>query len=494
VANFGGYRDVNGACNATAYPDQQLQIASVHRYPGNSGSLSNQRADVILFKLAYPFKIDGQQYGADDDWHLSLYPNASSTLADPTAGLPANGATATCYGWGGCSPKLRSATFKYDFGYFPRRTTVSGGSVYNADLIDIYPTVSGETFQGGDSGGGCFVSVNGTQFLATGLAGGGAPFFEYAFSSSSTGASDIFGPELGIRQWVGSVLFSDPAQVGSHSGLARVAVSSQGKGSLDAFWVDTTSNTLKHIAYGAGSWSSIDDLGNPPSATLSNSSQIGAVSWAQGRIDVFVLSTSGQVWQQYYTSTNGWSGWGQIVLSNAPSSFAGGIAAASWSANRLDLFSRGSDGHVWHAWYDNGWGSWESFPISGLSAVESPAAVSWGSNRIDIFTRVSGGSSGPVYHKWWDGSWHAWENLGGDIVGSPAVASFMAGRLDLFGVGASPSNLFHRWFEAAWVNEWIDLGKSLDSSPTAVSWGPSRVDLIHKCQNSSNMCHIRYPR
>src|SRR5262245_36688955 len=52
------------------------------------------------------------------------------------------------------------------------------------------------------------------------------------------------------------------------------------------------------------------------------------------------------------------------------------------------------------------------------SAIESdPVVASWGANRLDIFKR---GSDGAVYQKAWDGtrwapSLEGWTNLGGNI-------------------------------------------------------------------------------
>jgi hypothetical protein len=37
-----------------------------------------------------------------------------------------------------------------------------------------------------------------------------------------------------------------------------------------------------------------------------------------------------------------------------------GPGAASWASGRLDVFARGTDSALWHIWYDNGWGTWES--------------------------------------------------------------------------------------------------------------------------------------
>jgi hypothetical protein len=73
--------------------------------------------------------------------------------------------------------------------------------------------------------------------------------------------------------------------------------------------------------------------------------------------------------------------------------------AVSWSADRLDLFVRGTDGGVWHKWWDGSqWGDWESL---GGQIIGPISAVSWSADRLDLFVR---GTDGAVWHKWWDGA------------------------------------------------------------------------------------------
>jgi hypothetical protein len=67
---------------------------------------------------------------------------------------------------------------------------------------------------------------------------------------------------------------------------------------------------------------------------------------------------------------------------------------ASWAANRLDLFARGSDNAIWHDWWNgSGWAFWEN---RNPTIVSNPAAVSWATDRIDVF---GVGTDGLLYHK-----------------------------------------------------------------------------------------------
>lgn len=87
-------------------------------------------------------------------------------------------------------------------------------------------------------------------------------------------------------------------------------------------------------------------------------------------------------------SWRGWEDLGGIITS--------GVGVASWAANRIDCFAKGTDNHMWHRWWDgSGWRGWEDL---GGVIDDVPGAVSWGSNRIDCFAR---GMNNHMFHKWY---------------------------------------------------------------------------------------------
>src|SRR5688500_7347857 len=103
----------------------------------------------------------------------------------------------------------------------------------------------------------------------------------------------------------------------------------------------------------------------------------------------------------------GWSEWESLegVLQAGPS-------AASWSANRLDVFVRGTDGAMHHrTWDGRTWSTWENL---GGQLSTRPSCVSWGENRIDC---VALGTDKRLYRKWFDGSWKGWAVMGGEQFG-----------------------------------------------------------------------------
>jgi hypothetical protein len=157
-------------------------------------------------------------------------------------------------------------------------------------------------------------------------------------------------------------------------------------------------------------------------------------------------------------------------------------AVAAWGGDRLDVFTRGGDQQLWHAYWAPGWGGWE--PLGGVLNSD-PAVASWGPNRLDVFVR---GQDNALWHKWYDGNaggWQGsgcpacWESLGGGITmaSAPSVASWGSGRLDVFARG-SDNALWHMWFDASGWHGFERLGGNLVSAPAAASWGPGRIDVV----------------
>jgi Papain family cysteine protease/Repeat of unknown function (DUF346) len=187
---------------------------------------------------------------------------------------------------------------------------------------------------------------------------------------------------------------------------------------------------------------------------------------ANGNVLRFPMwGVQGAILPAHQPSWSGWESLGGVITS--------GAGAASWAPNRLDVFAKGTDNHMWHRWWDgSAWRGWEDL---GGVIDDAPAAVSWGPNRIDTFVR---GMDNALYHKWWDGiSWKGWERLGGNITSGPAVASWAANRLDVFAKG-DDNAMWHLWWDGSAWRGWENLGGGIDGNPAAVSWGPNRIDTF----------------
>jgi hypothetical protein len=84
---------------------------------------------------------------------------------------------------------------------------------------------------------------------------------------------------------------------------------------------------------------------------------------AQGQLEFFAHGADGALWKIQQTSPNhGWSGWQS--LGAPPGLTLGGPPVVGTNGDgRLEVFSVGTDGNVWHMWQtspNNGWSGWSS--------------------------------------------------------------------------------------------------------------------------------------
>jgi hypothetical protein len=159
----------------------------------------------------------------------------------------------------------------------------------------------------------------------------------------------------------------------------------------------------------------------------------------------------------------------------------------SWGPGRMELFIFGTnvttgDGVLLRTWADNySWsGRWETLG-TGMRSDDytHPAAVSWGPGRDDVFVR---GVNNDLQHAYFaNGSWSGWESLGGYITSDPTAASRQANIIDVFASGTDAA-LWSRAYVNGWYN-WYSLGGNVQdgqhgrSGPTAISVIPGTLDI-----------------
>jgi len=171
---------------------------------------------------------------------------------------------------------------------------------------------------------------------------------------------------------------------------AGPAVASWGPNRLDCF-VKGTNNHMFHKWWNGSAWSGWEDLGGVIDGSPA------AVSWGPNRIDCFARGMDNHMWHRWWDGS-AWRGWedlGGIITA--------GPAASSQALNKLDCFVKGADDGLWHKWVDRTvvhglggvWSGWHS--LGGILDDE-PGAVSWGDDRIDVFVR---GANNHMFHKWW---------------------------------------------------------------------------------------------
>ncbi len=208
----------------------------------------------------------------------------------------------------------------------------------------------------------------------------------------------------------------------------------------------------------------------PPGITFTQSPAV--VSWGAGRIDLFGRGVDGAIYHAYWDGS--WHSFESLG-----GNFIYAPAASSWGPGRLDVFAIGTDGALYHNYWDGAWHGWGE-RLGGVF-TSAPAAVSSMPNHIDVVGR---GSDNAIWHTYWDGSWHGFDSLGGSFVSAPTISSWgVGGRLDVFAVGTD-SGLWHDYWDGNW-HTWGDrLSITFVSSPSATSWGVNRIDVF--ARNSDN--------
>jgi spore germination protein YaaH len=192
-----------------------------------------------------------------------------------------------------------------------------------------------------------------------------------------------------------------------------------------------------------------------------------ATTFGINRIDVFARGQDNHLWHQVFNGTT-WSGWETLggTITADP-------AAVSWGNNRIDVMARGQDNQLWHKWFDGTiWSGWQ--PLGG-GLASAPAVSSWAPNRLDVFIQ---GQDKALWHKWFDGTgWSGWQTMGGVITAAPGAVSWGSNRVDVFARGQD-NQLWHKWFDSTGWSGWQPNGGTLASGPGVTSWGPNRLDIF----------------
>jgi hypothetical protein len=154
------------------------------------------------------------------------------------------------------------------------------------------------------------------------------------------------------------------------------------------------------------------------------------------------------------------------VLASAP-------AASTWGNGRLDAFVTGTDGIVYHRFFNGTSWAWEGLP--GETSMTDTSSISTVSGSIDLFIQ---GADNALWRRHFSaGAWVPnWERVGGVIIGAPAAISLGSGNIAVFVQGADN----HLWLASlsgtTWT--WTLVGGVLGSGPAAVSAAPAASDAF----------------
>src|SRR4051794_38327497 len=95
------------------------------------------------------------------------------------------------------------------------------------------------------------------------------------------------------------------------------------------------------------------------------------------------------------------------------------VAAVSWGEGRLDVFRVDGARVLWHRWWTPA-GGWSTEESLGGQLASGPAVTAWAVGQMEVFAIFD---DGELWDRYWDGAaWHPWESLGGSLTGQPAAS------------------------------------------------------------------------
>src|SRR6266568_2160098 len=203
---------------------------------------------------------------------------------------------------------------------------------------------------------------------------------------------------------------------------------------------------------------------------------------ANGFLEIFTVASDKALWHRKQTILGGdWGNWAS--LGQPLPGLNGYTAVAANKDDRLEVFCTGIDGALWHIWQvaPNGtWSAWTSLgkpPIANAFFI--PFVRKNDDGRLEVFTV---GTDGALWHLWQaapNGTWSNWASLGNpptaNVQSAPSVRKNKDGRLETFSI-CSDGALWHIWQitpGGVW-GSWDSLGRPSDS--IILSAGPLVVE------------------
>jgi hypothetical protein len=238
-------------------------------------------------------------------------------------------------------------------------------------------------------------------------------------------------------------------------------------------------------------------------ATSQPGSPIHAASRHDGSIDLMIAGTQGEVrtaqWDRQFQVDDGWTGWHDwSQVGGGQTAQRGAVTATSRRPEFLDIFTVGTDGHVWTNAIDTArqWGNWRRIDPLQVPYGAPIHAVSRKLDDLDIFATDSGGN---IQWSHWDPSlsgWTAWSIIRGgraNAVGAVTAVSRRADFIDLFVVGADggiytaaldPANGWQGWWRigtitAPFGSTVTGVSRASDQLDVFVTDGQQRIQWSH---------------
>jgi hypothetical protein len=231
-----------------------------------------------------------------------------------------------------------------------------------------------------------------------------------------------YGPTDLTAAWAGTApLTSAPSAVFAATGQQTV----YWRGSGGHLWQAVYTNGWTQPTDLSTSWTATQMLQSAPVAALTPSGQ-QLVYWQGPNGTLMEAWYSGGSWYGPADLAAGWGGVGP--LTSAPS------VALAGDGTQL-VYWQGTGGHLWEAWY--GGGAWngpvdlsKSWPGSG-QVGSSPSVVVLANGDQHVFWR---GTDNHVWQAWFNGAWHGpadWDSLG-TVTASPTATVNSAGKAVIY--------------------------------------------------------------
>lgn len=206
-----------------------------------------------------------------------------------------------------------------------------------------------------------------------------------------------------------------------------------------------------------------------------------AIKNHNGRMEVFQVGNSGQLYFQSQNSNGGWQGWHSLG-----GSWPGQPVVNVNADGRLEIFIVGNQGStgggLFHAWQtragdDTSWTGWQM--LAGAWPAGNPAVALNNANELEVFMR---GLNGNLYHEWQvsasnSGSYVGWNPMGGYWTTDPVVARNAGGSLLVFMVGTSTELYFSQRLRGGWSG-WQSLGGSWPGQPAVILNASHKLEVF----------------
>jgi hypothetical protein len=221
----------------------------------------------------------------------------------------------------------------------------------------------------------------------------------------------------------------DVAITGVAPNGAPLAAARRSDGRLEAFAFDdgVLAHRVQHTAGSSAGWGPWADFGGPAGVTLTG---LAAATNSGNNIEVFGVSSTGEVWHRWQTSATAWSDWATVAGFKADS-----IAVARNNAGILELF--GTDpfiGWVLHSTQAAGGpNDWSTAPLLvGMYNLHSVAVAKDLDGRLELLAANPAGQTYLRKQNTPGGAWSAWAEWAGASTQVAMVAN-ADGHLEAFG-------------------------------------------------------------